>query len=172
MLHLLKLINLPMRHKKTKITEAHSRPPYQKIDRLIAGVLPRKETDDMATPKIFALKMKNTEEASSESKTFGLRHLGGQELTEEDIFELKEFAIADSYQPGSILFGSIDEEILGCIPDHAGAKIVNTPSKSIGFPKLESDLSNYHKQHITGSLVYSNFKVQISLIVFYFAITS
>jgi hypothetical protein len=29
----------------------------------------------------------------------------------------------------------------------------------IGFVNLESDLSNYRKQHITGSLVYSNFKV-------------
>jgi hypothetical protein len=60
------------------------------------------------------------------------------------------------------LFFSIkifDEEILGCIPDRAGAKIVNTLSKSIGFPKLERDLSNYRRQHITGSLFYSNFKV-------------
>jgi hypothetical protein len=60
-----------------------------------------------------------------------------------------------------VIFGGVDEEILGCIPDRAGAKIVNTLSKSIGFPKLERDLINYRRQHITGSLFYSNFKVQI-----------
>jgi hypothetical protein len=83
----------------------------------------------------------------------------GQELSDEDISELKEFALAGGYKPGSVLFGSVDEEILGCIPDRAGANIVNTLSKTIGFLKLEWDLSNYRRQLITGSLFYSNFKV-------------
>jgi hypothetical protein len=64
------------------------------------------------------------------------------------------------YQPGSILFGGINEEILGCICDHAGAKIVGTLSKSVGFPKLEIDISCYRRKHIVGSLFYSNFKVR------------
>ena len=89
-----------------------------------------------------------------------LRHLSGQELSDEDISELKEFALAGGYNPRSVLFGDVDEEILGCIPDRGGAKIVNTLSKTIGFLKLERDLSNYIRQHITGSLFYSNFKVQ------------
>jgi hypothetical protein len=59
-----------------------------------------------------------------------------------------------------VLFGGVDEEILGWLPHHDSAKIVNTLSKSIGFPKLERDLSNYRRQHITGSLFYSKFKVQ------------
>jgi hypothetical protein len=54
-----------------------------------------------------------------------LRHQGGQDLTEEDISELKEFAIAGDYQPGFILFGDVNEEILGRILDRARAKIVN-----------------------------------------------
>jgi len=58
-----------------------------------------------------------------------------------------------------MLFGGVDEEILGCTPDRAGAKIVNTLSKTIGFPKLERDLSNYRRQHNTGILFYSNFKL-------------
>lgn len=58
-----------------------------------------------------------------------------------------------------MLFGGVEEEILGCIRDHDGAKIVNTLSKSF-VPKLERDLSNYRKQHITDSLVFSDFKVQ------------
>jgi hypothetical protein len=95
-----------------------------------------------------------------------LRHMGGQELSEEDISELKEFAIGAGYQPRSMLFGGVDEEILGCIPDCARAKIVNTLPKSIGFPKLEQDLSNYRRQHVTESLFYSNFKVQNLLFTF------
>jgi hypothetical protein len=41
--------------------------------------------------------VKQLEGAYSESKDLELRHLGGQELSEEDISELKEFAIAGGY---------------------------------------------------------------------------
>jgi hypothetical protein len=60
-----------------------------------------------------------------------------------------------------MLFGGVDEEILGCIHDRAGAKIVSTLSKSVGFPKLETDISCYRRQHIVDSLFYSNFKVRL-----------
>jgi hypothetical protein len=96
----------------------------------------------------------------SEEKDFDLRHLGGQELSEVDKEELKEYAISCGYQPGSLLFDGVDEEILGCIRDRVGAKIIDTLSKSVGFPKLESDISGYRRQHIVGSLFYSNFKVK------------
>jgi hypothetical protein len=59
-----------------------------------------------------------------------------------------------------MLFGRVDEEILGCIRDRAGAKIIGTLSKSVDFPKLESDISGYRQQHVVGSLFYSNFKVK------------
>jgi hypothetical protein len=85
--------------------------------------------------------------------------LGGQQLSKEDISELKECAISGGYQPSSVLFGGVDEEILGCIRDLAGAKFVSMLSKSIGFPKLEKDISYYRRQHVIGSLFYSNLKV-------------
>ena len=72
--------------------------------------------------------------------------------------------MSGGYQPGSVLFGGVDEEILGCIPDRVGAKIVNTLDKNIGFPKLERDISNYRRQHITGNLFYSKFKVHFSVV--------
>jgi hypothetical protein len=78
----------------------------------------------------------------------------------EDKLELKEFAISCGYQPGSLLFGGVDEEILGCIRDHDRAKMVSTLSKSVGFPNLETNISCYRWQHIVGSLFYSNFKVR------------
>jgi hypothetical protein len=58
-----------------------------------------------------------------------------------------------------MLFGGINEEVLGCIRDRTGAKVIGTLSKSVGFPKLEADISSYQRQHIIGSLFYSNFKV-------------
>jgi hypothetical protein len=64
------------------------------------------------------------------------------------------------YQPGALVFVGVDEEILGCIRDRAEVNIVDTLSKSVGFPKLETDISCYRRQHIVGSLFYSNFKVK------------
>jgi hypothetical protein len=60
-----------------------------------------------------------------------------------------------------MLFGGVDEEILGCIHERVGAKIVGTLSKSVGFPKLETDISCYRRQHIVVRLFYSNFKVKL-----------
>jgi hypothetical protein len=68
-----------------------------------------------------------------------------------------------------VLFGGIDEGALRCIRDHVGAKIIGTLARSVGFPKLEADISGYRQQHIVGSLFYSNFKVKLlSLGFFYF----
>jgi hypothetical protein len=72
--------------------------------------------------------------------------------------------VSGGYQPGSVLFGGVDKEILGCIPDRAGGKNVNTVAKSIGFSKLERGISNYRRQHITDSSFYSNFKVRFSVV--------
>jgi hypothetical protein len=42
-------------------------------------------------------KGKRIEGTSSEDKNFDLRHLGGQQLSKEDISELKKFAISHGY---------------------------------------------------------------------------
>jgi hypothetical protein len=104
-----------------------------KSDRRIADVAPGKEVEDATatkvqkqkdvTSKALSSKTKKAGETSMEDNTFDLRHLGGQELSEEDIYEFREFAIEGGYQPRSILFGGVDEEILGCIPDRPGAKL-------------------------------------------------
>jgi hypothetical protein len=125
------------------------------IDKLILDVVADKSM--AAVPD----KGKKIDDTPSGEKDFDLRHLGGQELFEEDKLELKEFVMSCGYQPGSMLFGGVDEESLGCIRDRAGAKIVGTLSKSVGFPKLETDISCYRRQHIVGSLFYSNFNVRL-----------
>jgi hypothetical protein len=83
-------------------------PHLLEIDRLISDVVVEK--DVAAVP---SHKGKRIEETSLENMNFDLQHLGGQQLSEEDISELKEFAISCGYQPGSMLFGGVDEEIVG-----------------------------------------------------------
>jgi hypothetical protein len=48
------------------------------IDKLIPDVVPAKNTEGTVSPEYSASKGKRTEEASSEDKSFNLRHLGGQ----------------------------------------------------------------------------------------------
>ena len=105
-------------------------------------------------------KGKKIADAASEEKDFDLRNLVGQELSEAEKKELPEYGISCGYQLGAMLFGRIDEEALGCICDRTGAKITGTLSRSVGFPKVEADISSYQQQHIVGSLFYSNFKVK------------
>jgi hypothetical protein len=148
---------MPVDAEDTTGVEAHElTTTMSEIDRLISDVVAEK--DVTAVP---SNKGKRIEDSSSEDKDFYLWHLGGQLLSEEDKSELKEFAISCGYQPRSILFGGVDEEILGCIRDRAGAQIISTLSKGVGFLKLEKDISCYRRHHIIGSLFYSNFKVRL-----------
>jgi hypothetical protein len=110
-------------------------------------------------------KEKETAEDTSE-ENFNFQNLIGQELSKAEKEELRDYAISCGYQPGALLFGGIDDESLGCLRDRTGAKVISTLSKSIGFPKLEADISRYRHQHIVGSLFYSNFKVKTFLRLF------
>jgi hypothetical protein len=112
-------------------------------------------------------KEKEIAEDASEEEIFNFQNLVGQELTKAEKEELKEYAISCGYQPGALLFGGVDDEKLGCVRDQTGAKVIGTLSKSIGFPKLETDISRYRRQHIVGSLFYSNFKVKNFSSTFY-----
>jgi hypothetical protein len=104
-------------------------------------------------------KGKEIAEDTSKEKGFSFQNLVGQELSKAENEELQEYAISYGYQPGAMLFGGINEEALRCIRDRTGAKIISALSKSVGFPKLEADISSYRRQHIVDSLFYSNFKV-------------
>jgi hypothetical protein len=103
---------------------------------------------------------KEIAEDTSEEMDLNFQNILGQKLSKAEKEELRDYAISCGYQPGALLFGGVDEESLGCLRDRTGAKIVSTLSKSVGFPKLEADLSRYLQQHIADSLFYSNFKVR------------
>jgi hypothetical protein len=88
-------------------------------------------------------KGKKIAEDTSEEKDFNFQNIIGQELSKTEKEELREYAISCGYQPGALLFGGIDEESIGCLRDRTGAKVISTLSKSVGFPKLEADISSY-----------------------------
>jgi hypothetical protein len=88
-------------------------------------------------------KGKKIAKATSAEEGFKLWNLIGQELSEAEKKELQEYNISCGYQPGAMLFGGINEEALGCVRDRIGAKVIGTLSKSVGFLKLEADISSY-----------------------------
>jgi hypothetical protein len=75
------------------------------IDRLISDVVKDVaiEEEMVAAPS----KEREIDASPSGEKYFDLRHLGGQELSEDDKSELREFAISCGYQPGALLFGGL-----------------------------------------------------------------
>jgi hypothetical protein len=123
-------------------------------------------TEEALAPE--AEKKKEIVEETLEDEIFNFQNLVGQELTKAEKEELKEYAISCGYRPGALLFGGVDDEKLSCIQDQTGAKVIGTLSNSIVFPKLEADISRYRRQHIVGSLFYSNFKVNNLPLTFYF----
>jgi hypothetical protein len=131
------------------------------IDKLLLS-MPTEETT-AAAEKVMAPvpdKGKKIVDAALKEKDFNLWNQVGQELSEAEKKELQEYGISYGYQPGAMLFGGTEEEALGCVRDRTGVKIIGTLSKSVGFPKLEADISSNRRQHIIGSLFYSNFKVK------------
>ena len=112
-------------------------------------------------------KEKEIAEDTLEENDFNFQDILRKKLSKAEKEELRDYAISCSYQPGALLFGGVAEESLGCLRDRIGAKVVSTLSKSVGFPKLEADLSRYRRQHITGSLFYSNFKVKFLAKLYY-----
>jgi hypothetical protein len=144
------------------------------IDKILLNMVAEEaaaEKAAAATEETTAAKPKKEEmaEDTSEGEAFNFQNLVGQELTKDEKEELKEYAISCGYRPGALLLGGIDDERLCCMRDQTGAKVIGTLSKSIGFPKLETDISRYRRQHIVGSLFYSNFKVNnfsLTFIVF------
>jgi hypothetical protein len=115
--------------KPTEATKAENiGTTMSEIDKLISDMTPEIDINEVSTNK------------ASEDTNLDLRHLGGQELSNEDISELKEFALAGGYKPRSVLFGGVDEEFLGCNPDRAGQRLSILYQKLLDFRSLSETL--------------------------------
>jgi hypothetical protein len=142
----------------TMAKDANLESTLSDIDKILLDMA-AKETATAAEETMATVPGKEKEIVEDTSEDFNFQNLIGQELLKAKKQELRDYAISCGYQPGALLFGGIDDESLGCVQDQIGAKVIGTLSKSIGFPKLETDISRYRRQHIVGSLFYSNFKV-------------
>jgi hypothetical protein len=114
------------------------------IDKVLLDMVA--EETAAATEEVMAAvpeKGKEIAEDTLEEKGFSFQNLVGQELSKAEKEELQEYAISCGYRPEVMLFGGINEEALGCIRDRTGVKIIRTLSKSVGFPKLEADISSH-----------------------------
>jgi hypothetical protein len=117
---------------------------FSDIDKmLLVMVAEEAATAEEETLATVPGKEKEAVEDTSEGENFNFQNLIGQELSKAKKEELRDYAISCGYQPGALLFGDIDDESLGCLRDRTRAKVISTLSKSIGFPKLEADISRY-----------------------------
>jgi hypothetical protein len=145
----------------TTVEDANPESTFYDIDKMLLDMAAEEAaTAAEETMATVPGKEKEIAEDTSEEENFNFQNVIGQELSKAEKEELRDYAISCGYQPGALLFGGIDDESLGCLQDRTGAKVISTLPKSIGFPKLETDISRYRRQHIVGSLFYSNFKVK------------
>jgi hypothetical protein len=150
------------------VEDVHLESTISNIDKILLDMAI--EEAAAATEEFMATvpeKGKKIGKEASEEEIFNFQNLVGQELMKVEKEELKEYAISCGYQLGALLFGGVDDEKLGCVRDQTGARVIGTLSKSIGFLKLETDISRYRRQHLVGSLFYSNFKVKTFLRLFF-----
>jgi hypothetical protein len=107
-------------------------------------------------------------EDTLEEENFNFQDILGQELSETEKEELKKYAVSCGYKPEALLFGGVNEGKLRFLRNRTEAKVVRTFSKNVGLPKIEADLYRYQRQHIAGSLLYANFKVQSQIFIVFF----
>jgi hypothetical protein len=117
---------------------------FSDIDKMLLNMA-MEEAATAAEETLATVPRKEKEKAEDtlEEKDFDFQNIIGQELSEAEKEELKDYAISCGYKPGALLFSGIDDESLGCLQDRTGAKVISTMSKSIGFSKLEADISRY-----------------------------
>jgi hypothetical protein len=116
-----------------------------------------KTTEQIASEKIEA----PAPEASNKSIDYIIRHASGKELSQEEMLEAQHYAQKLKYPKGALVFNGNDEEdFLYCLPDNKEISVYREISKSIGFPKLEDDLSILSKDELAESLAYNSIKVK------------
>jgi hypothetical protein len=126
----------------TKDTNLES--TFSDIDKMLLNMAAEEATAAAEeTLAIVPRKEKEIAEDSSKENDFNFQNIIGQKLSKAEKEELRDYAISCGYKPGALLFGGIDDESLGCLRDRTGAKVISTLSRSVGFPKLEADISRY-----------------------------
>jgi hypothetical protein len=99
-------------------------------------------------------------EALIENVDYIFRHASGKKLSEEEILEARHYAWKLKYPKGALVFnGSSEDDFLYCLPDNKEISVCREIGRSIGFPKLEDNLSILSKDDLADNLAYNSIKV-------------
>jgi hypothetical protein len=112
-----------------------------------------KEAEQIAPEKIET----SAPEALIENVDYIIRHASGEKLSEEEILEARHYARKLKYPKGALVFnGSNEDDFLYCLPDNKEISVCREIGRSMGFPKLEDDLSILSKDDLADSLAYNS----------------
>jgi hypothetical protein len=99
-------------------------------------------------------------EALIKNVDYIFRHASRKQLSEEEILEAMHYARKLKYPKGALVFnGSSEDDFLYCLRDNKEISVCREIGRSIGFPKLEDDLSILSKDDLADSLAYNSIKV-------------
>jgi hypothetical protein len=95
-----------------------------------------------------------------ENVDYIIRHASGKKLSEEEILEARHYARKLKFPKGALVFnGSNEDDFLYCLLDNKEISVCREIGRSMGFPKLEYDLSILLKDDLADSLAYNSIKV-------------
>jgi hypothetical protein len=115
-----------------------------------------KTTEQIASGKIEA----SDTGSSNKSIDYIIRHASGKELSQEEMLEARHYTQKLKYPKGALVYnGSGKEDFLYCLPDNKEISVCQEMGKSIGFPKVEDNLSILSKDELADSLAYNSIKV-------------
>jgi hypothetical protein len=115
-----------------------------------------KSTEQIATGKTEA----PGPEASDKSIDYIIRHASGKVLSQEEMLEAQHYAQKLKYPKGALVFnGSGEEDFLYYLPDNKEIFVCREIGRSIGFLKLEDDLSILSKDELADRLAYNSMNV-------------
>jgi hypothetical protein len=117
--------------------------------------------EEKAAEKISPEKIETpAPKALIEKVDYIIRHASGKKLSEEEVLEARHYARKLKYSKGALVFnGSNEDDFLYCLPDNKEISICREIGRSMGFPKLEDDLSILSKDDLADSLAYNSIKV-------------
>jgi hypothetical protein len=99
-------------------------------------------------------------EALIENIDYIIRHASGKKPSKEEILEARHYARKLKYPKEALIFnGSNEDDFLYCLPDNKEISVCREIGRSMGFPKLEDDLSILSKDELANSLTYNSIKV-------------
>jgi hypothetical protein len=131
--------------------EAEARPSVPIETELI--VSEEKSAEQITPEKIRA-------KALTENIDYIIRHASGKKLSQEEILEAKHYAQSLKYPKGALVFhGSNEDDFLYYLPDNKEISVCREIGTSMGFPRLENDLSLLSKDELADSLAYNSIKV-------------